>query len=1235
MISKWSVKKPYTIFVAVILIAILGTISFLNLQTDLLPSLELPYVVVVTAYPGASPEEVETVVTRPLEQVLATTTNIKNVRSVSRESSSMIILEFNSSVNMDSVMIEVNGNLDMIKGAWGDEVGSPMVIKANPDMLPIMVAAVDVKGNNVQEVSEFTEKILIPELESMEGVASVEGTGLVEEKIRVTLRQEKIDELNRRMLQVVDAQLATAEGELLSAKTQLESAKQTLEQEVAKQSEQLSSGMTALQQAKKELEQGEAALLEARGQLTSQKAPVVFALSSLERAEAELLERKTYLESIDPRTTEQEQELALVLTGLEELTTQKVSLQTTLNQLEAGLAQIEAQLSGLQSGKEELLLREDQIVQGRILLSTESSNAKNQMTQGLSQIETGLGELETAKEEALKKTDLGSMITADMIGGILMAQNFSMPAGYIQGADADYVVKVGDRIYDTEEMKGLLLFDTKMEEVGKITLGDVADVTLTDNSEELYAKVNGEDAVILTFQKQSNYSTAQVAKTIRERFASIMEEQEDLTITPLMDQGVYIDIVIKSVLNNLMYGGLLAILILLFFLRDLRPTLIVALSIPISLVFAITMMYFTGVTINIISLGGLALGVGMLVDNSIVVIENIYRLKNEGVSAFQASIEGAKQVAGALTSSTLTTTAVFLPVVFTQGISRQIFTDMGLTIAYSLLASLIVALTLVPVLSSGIFRNLESREHRFFDRFVERYEKTLRFSLRHRAVVILLVLVLLGGSIASALSLGTAFIPEMEGQEMSVSMTLDPSSTFEERTALADLVVERIVDVEGIETIGAFSGGGAMGFGAIGGGGGGNISLYLLLEEDRNRSNEAISQEIMEKTKDLDAEISVSTSNMNLGAIAGDGMEIIVSGRDLDVLRTLSDEVAAVVESREGTLNVTTSFVRQAMEIRVVVDKETAMEKGLTVAQVFQIVSKSISAGKQSTVLMVDNKEYPVIVVDDKSQNITRENLAQLQIPVEQDGEKTWISLEEIASLSEVEGLQSIQRNAQQRFVSVRSELEPGYNIGLISKDIQEDLDKLSVPEGYEVRIAGETQTINETLGDLTLMILLAVAFVYLIMVAQFQSLLSPFIVMFTIPLAFTGGFFALFFTGMEISVISMLGFLVLSGVVVNNGIVFVDYTNQLMDEGMEKREALLQTGRVRIRPILMTAMTTILGLSTLSAGMGMGAEMLQPLAVTAIGGLAYATVLTLYVVPVMYDLFQRKSRKSSKEREA
>ncbi|MBF7096580.1 efflux RND transporter permease subunit [Alkalibacter mobilis] len=1230
MLSKFSVKKPYTVFVAVVLILLLGTISFMNLQTDLLPSLELPYVVVLTPYPGASPEEVETIVTRPLEQVLATTTNIKNVSSVSNENSSMIILEFNGGANMDSVMIEVNGNLDLIKGNWSDEVGSPTVVKMNPDMLPIMIAAVDVEGMDISEVSRFTSDTLIPELESIEGVASVEGTGLVEEKIQVKILQENIDEINKSLLSNIDRELSSAEDDMIKAKKEMESALTALNSEYEKQLSQLNQGQTAINDAKNELEEGENALISAKAQLSTQISQSQLLLDGANLAEIEILEQISQLEAVESPTEEQLGSLELLRNTLEETQTRKTELENTLLQLNLGLEEIEGQLTALNAGKEEIDAQQDQLTQGRITMNVEINDAKSQLEEGLKQIESGLEELEDSKEKAFESSDLGSMITVDMISGILTAQNFSMPAGYVSGETGDYLVKIGDDITDVEEMKSLLLFDTKTDDIGKIYLQDVAKVEYVDNSGELYAKVNGKDAVILTFQKQSNYSTAIVASAIRDRINEVEESRENTTITPLMDQGIYIDIVIDSVLNNLLYGSLLAIIVLLVFLRDIKPTIIVALSIPISLVFAIAMMYFTGVTINIISLGGLALGVGMLVDNSVVVIENVYRLKNEGMSSFKASIEGAKQVSGALTASTLTTTAVFLPVVFTQGISRQIFTDMGLTIGYSLIASLIIALTLVPVMSSGIFKNLQEKDHKFFKKFVDVYAKTLKGALKKKALVIILVLGMLGVSVYAAASMGTAFIPEMDGTEMSVTLEMDKDLTFEERSQISDEVVDRIAGIEGIETIGAFSSGsgGMMGMG----GSANSMSLYILLDENKTRSNNQISADIMKNTEDLNVEISVSTSNMNLGAIAGNGMEVIIKGREIDTLKEISLDIEKLLEETEGMISVETGFEENAMEIRVAVDKENAMEKGLTVAQVFAAVSKSISEGQRSTSLNIENKDYPVIVVDDKSETITRENIENLEIQVEIDGEKEIILLGDISIIEETQGLSSISRDAQERYVSVTGEVGPDHNIGLVSREFEEKLNDYEVPEGYDVKIAGETETINETLGDLIKMISLAIIFVYLIMVAQFQSLLSPLIVMFTIPLAFTGGFLALFLTGSEISVISMLGFLVLSGVVVNNGIVFVDYTNQLMDKGFTRTEALIETGKVRIRPILMTAITTILGLSTLSIGMGMGAEMLQPLAITAIGGLTYATLLTLYVVPVMYDIFNKKSKVKNQE---
>jgi HAE1 family hydrophobic/amphiphilic exporter-1 len=1221
MLAKYSVKKPFTVFVAVILILILGTISFMNLKTDLLPSLDLPYLVVMTPYPGASPEEVEMVVTKPVEQLLATTSNIVNVSSVSNENSSVVILEFSNDANMDSTIIEVNGNLDLIKPNWDDSVGTPTIIRMNPDMMPIMVSSIDIKGLNASEVSKMVRDSILPEFESVEGVASVTGEGLVEEKIEVQISSEKIDNLNKKILDNIDSELSKAENELSKAKKEISSGLKQIETEEKKQIEKLAEGEKAIALAKSEMEAAQTQLNTAEEDLIEKKKQaeaMIYAIDMIIKGEFELEDLKDYLPE------EQMKELqGAIEQGVTELKVEKNKLEAGLSQINKGLDEIETQKTTLASKMDEVNTQEELLKQGKDTLDTEMGKAKAELKEGQNTINKNIAKLESSKEEAFKKADLEGVITDTMISGILTAQNFSMPAGYISGDEVEYLIKVGDKITSEEEIGKLLLFDTEIDSVGKVYLSDIADISTIDNTKELYAKVNGKDAAILTFQKQSNYSTAEVSQSIRKKIDDITEKNQDITITNLMDQGIYIDIVVNSVLDNLVYGGILAMLILLLFLRSFKPTLIIALSIPISLVFAIAMMYFTGVTINIISLGGLALGVGMLVDNSIVVIENIFRLKNNGLSSFQASIEGAKQVSGALLASTLTTTAVFLPVVFTDGISRQIFTDMGLTIAYSLIASLIVALTLVPVLSSTVFKKIDDREHKVFDRIVNFYEIILKKALNYKFVVVIIVIALLGISVYSTFSMGTSFIPEMEGTEMSVTIEMDKDSTFKEKTDMTDKVVDRLINIEGIETIGAFSsaegGGGMMGFG----GGSGNMSLYVLLDEEKTITNNEIEKQIIASTEDLDTNVIVNSS-MDMGALAGEGIQVNIKGNEIDTLREISNDIADILEDTEGTIEVKTGFEENAIELRLVVDKEEAMKEGLTVAQVYSQVSQLISEGKTATTISVDNKEYPVIVINSENKSITKNDLEDLEITSQKDEEEKQIKIRDIAKMEEAQGLSSIRRDSQERYVSVSAKIASDYNIGLVSRDFEGKLENYDAPEGYKVEISGENETINTTLKDLMYMIALAIVFIYLIMVAQFQSLLSPFIVMFTIPLAFTGGLLALMITGNEISIISMLGFLVLSGVVVNNGIVFIDYTNQLRNEGLEKREALIEAGKVRLRPILMTAITTILGLSTLSIGVGMGAEMLQPLAIVAIGGLAYATILTLLVVPAMYDILNR-----------
>ncbi len=1283
MLAKMSVRKPYTVVVAVVLVLILGAISFINLQTDLLPSFDLPYVLVMTTYPGASPEEVELVVTKPLEQVLATVSNIKQINSVSSENSSMVIMEFNNDTNMDSATIEINGLLDLVKGAWPDGIGSPMLLRLNPDMLPIMVASVDVAGMDMIQVSHTVQEDIIPYLESIPGLASVSATGLLEERFEVLLEREKIDALNKRLLRKVDKELADAQDQLDQAQAELEEGLAKLSSEENKQNAQLDQGQQAIKQGKdqlnqakakilsgeKELLQAEADLRDKRLELAVQENNLQALAGVLDELEKGLLAAKDTLvdqqdetrsallalmsslpeevkAALGPNIEALEQQLQmandLAGTQIQELLGElKQELDQGSALLAAGLVEIEKGLELLGEKKEELFegkqlldqqaeslgQKEQELSAGKALMTLEMARAREKLTEGESTLAEKRVAFESARDEAMKKASLDGIITKDMIAGILAAQNFSMPAGSITDQGGDLLVKVGDRLKDEKEMEALLLFDTGEQGLGQIHLKDVASVSRLDNASETYARVNGNAAVILNFQKQSTFSTAEVTQAIRTKARELEDSQEGLSITSLMDQGMYIDIVVDSVLNNVLYGGILAILVLLLFLKDIRPTFIIAVSIPISLVFAIAMMYFTGVSINIISLAGLALGVGMLVDNAIVVIENIYRLRLQGLSTRKASVEGAKEIAGAIISSTLTTASVFLPIIFVKGISRQIFTDMGLTIAYSLLASLIVALTLVPMLASRMLEKSTEKKNRLFSGFTKGYLKVLGWSLKHRAAVLLFVVALAVLSIILTLSLGTSFIPDMDAPQMSLSVRLDEDASRADLIEATEAVIDRLMTLDGIETIGVFEGGAMAGMGAMGGGGRSrsSMSLYLLLDQNLRVKNKDMEREILAVTEDLAIDLGVQSSNMDLSALSGSGIEIMVKGPDIDTLQDIASDLGQLLQQIEGTIDVAYGQEQTLTEMRIVVDKEKAMANGLTVAQVYAQLSGSLAKGKTATTLTVDNQDYPVILLEDATRDLEKSDLKNLQLTGRKAEEDVNVRLGDLASIREGSGLASIRRDKQERYLSVTAGIDTEYNIGLVSQAFERELKKYDLPQGYKIELAGENLIITESLRDLIYMLLLAIAFIYLIMVAQFQSLLSPFIVMFTIPLAFTGGLIALFVLQYEVSVISMLGFLVLSGVVVNNGIVFVDFTNQLRQTGLGKQEALLEAGSTRLRPILMTAITTILGLSTLSLGVGMGSEMLQPLAVVSIGGLIYATLLTLIVIPVIYDLLHKE----------
>ena len=1410
MFGKFSVRKPYTVLVAVVLVIVLGIVSFTKMTSDLLPNISFPYVLVMTTYPGASPETVEMVVTKPVESSMATVSNIEEISSVSNENYSMVILQFAQSADMNAVSLEIRENLDQIRSYWDDSVGNPIIMKINPDMLPVMIAAVGGKDMSAAEITDLTNDTIVPELESIEGVASVSGMGLLEESVNVIIRQEKIDAVNEQVFGSIDkeidenlAELQENKQDIYDGQAELENAKRDLadsEAELAQKQQELNDSKAELENSKKELADGRNELADKKSQLESGKTELnskkdattkqlAEAETKLLTAKADAEAAKTHLqleiqtaeatvkgldsgieqaragvqaieqaitavngintaitmldqigngETFGNLTTDQKENiskmcvsagisaptdnmtmgeikdsLSLVKAGIlssakvndvGELQTKKSDLESTIADLESqkamaaapidqyksALSEIEGNISkldsaltelyqgnlqaaiefanaqttislgemqiasaesGLDSAQKQLEAGEEQIKSGQEQLDAGADQIKEgydqindnaeQLADALEQILDGEEQIEEAREDAYDQADMNGILTVDTVEQLLAAQNFSMPAGYVTEDGISYLIRVGDKPDTVEELKAMPILNVDMDGVDVITLGDVADVFMTDNSADIYTNVNGEPGILLTMQKQTGYSTGEVSDKILARFDELLEQNENLMLITLMDQGIYIDMVTDSIFNNIIFGAGLAILILLLFLRDIRPTAVIACSIPISIVAAVVCMYFSGVTLNVISLSGLALGIGMLVDNSIVVIENIYRLRSEGASVTEAAIEGTREVAGAIVASTLTTVCVFLPIVFTEGITRQLFVDMGLTIGYSLGASLIVALTVVPAMSSKILvKTKEQKESRFFNGLMNGYGKVLDWSLKHKAVIFIGVLVLLVGSALASLSKGTAFMPTMESTQMTITLELPDTTPLSETAEVTDRVVEILRNMEDVEDVGAMASTSSMGS-LMGGSADSSThetSIYLTTVEKPKLNNKELSNANEEQTAQLceetGAELSIETSMMDMSALGGDGISIQVRGRDLDTLQQIAKEVAAIVEATEGTAKVSDGLEEATGEMRVLIDRDKAMDQGLTVAEVYQQIAAKLKDASSATTFETTAKEYEVYVKNANDMELTRKLLQDLVIEkTDKDNKKVEIPLKDIAAFEDTISPKSVSRTEQNRYIAVSASIADGYNVGLVSRKLEQNLADYEVPEGYSLVMEGENEMIVDAMQQLMLMLLLAVIFMYLIMVAQFQSLKSPFIIMFTIPLAFTGGFLGLFLGNCEVSVVAVIGFVMLAGIIVNNGIVIVDYMNQLIAQGMEKHEAILQAGRTRLRPVLMTALTTILGLLPMVFGTDMGAAMGKPMAIVTVGGLLYGTLLTLLVVPCIYDLMNCRKTKGLQSR--
>lgn len=1251
MISKYSVKRPYTVLVAVVLVIVLGVVSLSKMTTDLLPDMSFQYALVITTDMGASPEQVESDVTAPIESAMATTSNIKNISSISYNSYSVVTLEYEQNANMDSVVIEIQQSLDQISGQWDDSIGTPMIMKVNPDMLPVLAAAVDMDGMDAAKLSEYVENELSPAIESLEGVASVTTTGQLEESVQVTLDQDKIDALNKKVQKSIDKQFAKSQKEIDANKKKVEDGQSSIntgsdqltdainqtmdkQQELLKTEKDLKNQLADLKKQQKSLSQIQSGI-QTFMQSDAYTGIVSVLKDNPQLAESE--EMKAQIKQLNKVVKEQFaalSSLGITVNTYEDLPAASAEVGKLLAQVNTGIKTIESAQKKVESGKVSLSSALDTLNANASLTALKVSTSSAELTSAASSLEDAQSKLDDAKDSAYDSADLNKVLSEDTITSLLAAQNFDMPAGYAMNGDTQYLVRVGDAVENVEDLKKLPLIDMGIDGVKTICLSDVADVTVTDNSDETYAVINGNPGIMLSMEKQTGYSTGEVTDRILEKFKSLEKEDSNLHLSVLMNQGVYIDMIVNSVMQNMIWGALLAILVLLLFLKDIKPTIVIACSIPLSVVAAVVLMYFTGITLNIISMSGLMLGIGMLVDNSIVVIENIYRLRGEGYSIKKAAVEGSKQVTGAIIASTLTTVSVYAPIIFTEGITRQLFVDLALTIAYTLVASLVVALTFVPAMSSVTLRRTKEIRHPWFDAMKEWYGRTLAWCLRFKPVVLIVAVVLLVAGAALSVSKGLNFMDmDMETNQISVSVSAKEGEklTFQELTEASDQVMKRISDIKGIDTIGAMAGGNSTS--SLMGGGNDSVSMYILLDEDADVKVSDVTDAITEKTKDLDCEVSTNTSSMDYSSYFGSGLSVRIKGNDIETLQKLAGEVAAVMKDTKGTTDIDDGMEDSEPQLTISVDKKKATKYGLTVAQVYQLVSAKMADSKTATTITTDIKDYKVYVQTEEQADTKLSDIKDMTFSyTNKNGKEKEIPLTKICEMKETSTLSTISRDAQTRYITVSCGVDEDHNVTLVSNKLQKAIDKLDIPDGYKVEMTGEDETINESMKQLVLMLVLAVIFIYLIMVVQFQSLLSPFIIMFSIPLAFTGGFIALLLTGQEINVLAMLGFIMLSGLIVNNGIVLIDYINQARRAGASKKEAIIESGKTRVRPILMTVLTTVLAMLTTALGIGDGSDMMRPMAITLIGGLVYGTILTLIVIPCIYDLFNREKDMTEEE---
>ncbi len=1024
-LSGLSVKRPVTTVMLVLIVVLFGVVSFTRIPIDLYPNIEVPVAIVSTSYANVAPEEIENLITRPLEEAVGTVANLDSIQSITTEGQSIIVVMFEFGTDMDFAALEMRENVDMVSGFLPENATDPMVMQI--DINAEAIVQLSLSGSDVSTLQRYADEELKSALERIEGVASVDIGGGYDNYISIQVDTEKLN---------------------------------------------------------------------------------------------------------------------------------------------------------------------------------------------------------------------GYGLSIDTLAGILASENINLPAGSVSKGDTGLLIRT---VGEFESLEDIEQTPITMATGGIIKLSDIADVSVANRDQNSISTVNGEEAVTISIQKQSGVNTVAVAREINE-VVKDLSASSPYEIKVIVDQSDFINKAIGQVGQNGIIGGVLAVIILLLFLRSFRSTLIIGLSIPISIIATMVLIYFSNITLNMMTLGGLSLGIGMLVDNSVVVLENIYRFVQEGMDRRKAAVKGAQEVAMAVTASTLTTVAVFLPMVFVEGITSIMFREFSLTVTFSLLSSLVVSLTLVPMMASQllIVDEFQGRHHESkfriigwvldkFDQFfssIERgYRKLLHWSLHHRKTVVVTAVFIFIISLLSTMLIGMEFIPASDEGTFSIDVELEPSAKIEDTSLALETIVERIIDIEEIDYVSTTTAGNMF---LSSGANSGTINGVLIPMNQRGPI-EKIILEIEDRIEGIPGVITKVTATSSMGMMMGGGapISIQIKGDDMDTLKEVSDNIAKAAKSVEGAKNVTTSLDDPIPQYEIRLRRNDASRYGLTTAQISSAV-KAMLDGRTATRYKLDGVELDVIIEGDSRYEESVENLKQLMI---QAPTGALVPLELVADITTETGAITINRIDQSRYVTVSSDVS-GRDLAAVVADIEEKVDEMDIPRGYTIEFSGQNQEMIEAFSDLGLALILAVLLVYMIIASQFESLLLPFIIMMSAPLAYSGGLIGLFVTNRTLNITSIIGFIMLSGIVVNNAIVLIDYIQTRRQDYKEDREtAILNAGPIRLRPILMTSLTTILALVPLSLGIGEGAEIQASMGTVVIFGLVLSSLLTLVFIPVVYTIFDNLSEKSKAKR--